>query len=203
MNARSLPTSPEGDWPEYFQAIATKPAHPLYAELDRFLEAPGTACELGCGTGQGVLHLAERGWRVSAVDVMEEPLKILASRIPSTSTDRITLLQTFIEEVEMPEASFDLVVAGFSLFFVSPDELPEVWTKITGSIRTGGLFMGQFLGADDSWAAQGYTGLSQDAVREMLGAFEPLHWDHVQRDGKAVHGYPKHWDVTHVIARKR
>jgi SAM-dependent methyltransferase len=203
VNTRTVLPNPEGDWDEYFAAIATKPLHPLYGQLDRLLGDPGSACELGCGVGQGVLHLAELGWRVLAVDAMDEPLEILRSRLPTDSAEQVSIQQAFIEDLDMPPQSFDLVVAGFSLFFVSREELPGVWERIVASIRPGGLFMGQILGRNDSWATEAYTAMGQEEGKRLFEGFEVLHWDHVERDGKAVHGYPKHWDVTHVIARKR
>ncbi|GAA4824606.1 NAD(P)/FAD-dependent oxidoreductase [Actinomycetospora corticicola] len=70
---------------------------------------PGTALDLGAGEGGDALWLAERGWRVTAVDVSQtacDRIGDLAGDLPVT-TERHDLTETF------PEGSFDLVSASF------------------------------------------------------------------------------------------
>lgn len=35
----------------------------------------GSALDIGCGTGTQAVYLASRGWQVSAIDVVEQPLR--------------------------------------------------------------------------------------------------------------------------------
>jgi tellurite methyltransferase len=65
------------------------------------------------------------------------------------------------------------------------------------------LFMGEFLGVNDDWAREGYTAHSRAEVEAFLTAFEPLHFEEVERDGFTIRGTPKHWHAFHVIARKK
>jgi SAM-dependent methyltransferase len=197
---RELPPNPESSWQEYFAAMADKPLHPLYAHLDPFLPPTGRALELGCGVGQGVLHLAALGWDVVAVDAQDEPLNALRARLEPRH--RVEIRKGFIEDVKLNDREFDLVVAGFCLFFLKPTEFGHTLERTLGSIRPGGLLMAQFLGPWDSWAREGYSAHSQEDLRSFLSGFQTLHWEHIERDGRSVQGTPKHWDVTHVIARK-
>jgi SAM-dependent methyltransferase len=52
---------------------------PLVAEYAAKL-SPGRALELDCGLGRHALHLAERGWQVTAVDSSQVALEILRER---------------------------------------------------------------------------------------------------------------------------
>ena len=45
-------------------AIARRPAPPV----------PGRALDIGCGSGRDAVYLAERGWRVTAVDSVDKAL---------------------------------------------------------------------------------------------------------------------------------
>ncbi|KHO21034.1 methyltransferase type 12 [Mycolicibacterium setense] len=53
--------------------------HPLAHSLTELVEntslPPGTALDLGCGTGDNAIYLARHGWQVTGVDYVAKPLK--------------------------------------------------------------------------------------------------------------------------------
>ncbi|OMC41648.1 methyltransferase type 12 [Mycobacterium sp. GA-1841] len=52
--------------------------HPLAHSLTALVEGglpPGTALDLGCGTGDNAVYLARHGWQVTGVDYVDKPLK--------------------------------------------------------------------------------------------------------------------------------
>ena len=57
-----------------------RPSTELLRVLDSGKLKGETALEIGCGTGLNAIELARRGFRVTAVDVVEQPLKIARSR---------------------------------------------------------------------------------------------------------------------------
>jgi len=195
-----LPENPVGEWDEYFTDALAKPLHPLYRVLDPLLPKGGRAAELGCGVGHGVLHLLERGFTVDALDAHPLALKTLEGRLSAEQTDRCRLLPLMLQDWYPEAASYDVVVAGFTLFFVPASDLPAVWERIVTSLKPGGLFMGQFLGVRDDWAAQGYSAQSRQEVESLLAGFQIRHLEEVERDGETVQGSAKHWHVFHVVA---
>jgi tellurite methyltransferase len=154
--------------------------------------------ELGCGVGHGVLWLLGKGFEVVANDMEPEALDIVRSRVPAEA--HVEFLPGRFEDITMPEA--DLIVAGFSLFFLPPSEFADFWPKVVRALRPGGVFAGQFLGVHDDWAARGYTVMERSQVERMLQGLEVLALDEADQDGETSLGEAKHWHVFHVVARK-
>jgi trans-aconitate methyltransferase len=187
------------DWPAYYAATLRKPLHPMYANLEPHLPPPGLAYELGCGVGHGVLWLLSRGWRVRAVDSQPEAIEILRSRLPEGARCEVAVAR--LQDLYFEPCR--LVVAGFSLFFLPPEEFGACWARLADAIEPGGAFMGQFLGVRDAWSGRGYSQHDAAQVRTLLGPFETLYYEEAERDGETATGEGKHWHVFHVLARKR
>jgi SAM-dependent methyltransferase len=89
--------------------------NPLLADTAEKL-SPGTALDLACGAGRNSIWLAERGWRVTAVDGAETALDLLHKR---AAQHGITI-ETHIADLEKDEFriapdSWDLIVMCFYL----------------------------------------------------------------------------------------
>lgn len=194
--------NPVGSWGDYFASMEAMPLHPLYAELYKYLPRKGKALELAAGIGQGAVHLLEKGFDVWATDIHGEALTRLYERTPEALRPRLRLYVSGFDKLDLAPSKFDVVVAGFCLFFQSPELFARNWPIIAGAIRAKGLFMGQFLGVRDDWAAMGYTAQTRDEVLALLDGFEILHLEEAERDGKTSQGTDKHWHIFHVIARR-
>jgi SAM-dependent methyltransferase len=74
---------------------------------------PGRALDLGCGEGADAVWLAQRGWRVTAVDISGVALERAAVHAGSAGVaDRIEWQRRDLAE-SFPEGAFDLVSAQF------------------------------------------------------------------------------------------
>lgn len=173
-----------------------KPLHPIFRRLEPLLPETGEALELGAGVGHGVVFLVDRGLTVTAIDAEPEACQILRERAPSA-----TVIESRFEEVDLPENRFDVVAAGFSLFFLTAPDMADFWPRLVSSMTRGCLFAGEFLGMRDDWVADGYLGHPEEEVRTFLGGFEILSWEEAERDGKTSMGTDKHWHVYHVVAK--
>jgi SAM-dependent methyltransferase len=186
------------DWGAYFEATLDKPLHPIYERLAPHLPGGGTALELGCGVGTGVLWLLDQGVEVIAVDRDERALEIVAGRLHEAA--RCRLVHADFEAFSPPRV--EVVVAAFSLFFLPPPVFEEFWVRVRRALLPGGLFAGQLLGVHDEWRSRGYTVQTAEEVRTLLDGFEILDWEEADRPGKTALGEEKHWHVFHVVARK-
>jgi SAM-dependent methyltransferase len=86
---------------------------PLWAELAHSAGGPDGAdvLDLGAGTGRVALHLANRGHRVSALDLDPDLARALRERASGAS---VTVVEADARDFEL-DGSFDLVVAPMQL----------------------------------------------------------------------------------------
>ena len=110
----------------------------------------GVALDLACGTGRHTLLLAARGQSVAAVDWSAAALDILESRareaaFPVRRCDlrglsrmkpghTIHLIRADLEQVELPSASFDLILC---LQYLQR----SLFSQITRALRPGGVLL--------------------------------------------------------------
>lgn len=90
-------------------ADARPPADPTVVSLVTPLH-PGTALDLGCGTGRHSVWLAEQGWDVTAVDFSRAGL----SRLEDVAAERGLRIRTELADLRLwtpATAGFDLVLA--------------------------------------------------------------------------------------------
>ncbi len=147
---QTVPTSASG----YFGSMAESydslihRAVPRYDEMTaRLLDyLPGITqrvLELGCGTGNLSLRLAESLplAALTLVDGSQEMIALVRSRIErsgSAASERITYVQSRFEELEFPPRSFDLVVSSISLHHVQ--DKARLYARIRSFMSAGGRF---------------------------------------------------------------
>src|ERR1039457_6983585 len=86
------------------------------AVLDAAAVRPGeVVVDLGCGTGQLSLPLAERGGRVLAVDVSQDMVDRLEEAASRRDVTSLECAAVPIEDLELPERRVDLVVSSYAL----------------------------------------------------------------------------------------
>ena len=74
---------------------------------------PGQALELGCGNGGDALWLAQRGWKVTALDISATSVDRLTHNAQAAGfEDRITATRTDLNQ-GLPSGEFDLINAHY------------------------------------------------------------------------------------------
>ncbi|KAF3888192.1 MULTISPECIES: class I SAM-dependent methyltransferase [Nostocales] len=204
----------EHRWSAYYDAVVGRsPRDTLLTALANFelesfenstthTRASQFAVDLGCGEGRDTVELLRRGWRVLAVDGQAEAITRLLNR-PDINHQLLETLISRFEYVTLPE-SVDMVNASFSLPFCSPEHFPQLWDKITSSLRSRGRFCGQLFGDRDSWAV--FPTISYHTrlqVEALLQPFEIEILDEEEHPGKTALGEDKYWHLFQIVARKK
>src|SRR3954454_16666445 len=187
----------ESTWSDYYDANEGRaPRDQLLDVLGRFA-GPGTAVDVGCGSGIDTTALLDSGWAVLAIDA--EPSAIDRLRVRAGPRQALKVQLSPMEDVVLPPA--DLVWASYSLFFCDPARFPDLWSRIRAAVRPGGRFAGELLGNRDTWASmEGHTAFARNDAEALFDRWTVERFEEEENDGEACAG-PKQWHLFHVIAR--
>ncbi|MEE3718282.1 class I SAM-dependent methyltransferase [Tumidithrix elongata RA019] len=197
------------DWSAYYQAIAGRPPREtLRKALALFDEEmspqmPRLAVDLGCGDGRDTVELVRREWQVLAIDGNEEAIAKLRDRNDFNPLLLESMVMQF-ESLALPR-SVDLINSSFALPFCLPQDFPNLWKKITASLRHGGRFCGQLFGDRDSWATvyPNMTHYSRAQVEPLLQPFDVKHFEEEEHPDQTPLGEPRYWHIFHIVACKK
>lgn len=201
------------DWTDFYAQQTGRSVRPVFvAALEAWRAADDgrgsvpDAVDLGCGDGVESRALLEAGFRVLAIDADPGVVERVTAGVDDAERDRLTVRRASFDEiaplggtVELPDA--DLVYAGFSLPFCTPDVFERLWVGIRASLRPGGLFAGQLFGPHDDFAAWPEMNTHDlDDVHGLLDGLQVLTLQEEDREGNSFTGR-KHWHVFHIVAR--
>jgi SAM-dependent methyltransferase len=153
-----------------------KPNRQLVAEAASL--PPGVALDAGSGEGADALWLAERGWRVTAVDVSPVALARAAAHAAQQGEEvagRIAWEHADVRTWSPRLAAYDLVSAQF--LHPAPDVRPELVGRLAAAVAPGGVLL--YVGHDPSdllGIAHGHPELLP-AVSEIAQLLDRDGWD--------------------------
>jgi SAM-dependent methyltransferase len=204
------------DWPSYFEAVHDKPPRETLRRALAAFEGRGSpgarvlrAIDVACGEGRDtreILRVMPTA-HVLALDASEDGLSRLAASLREDDRPRVTLRHLTMEEIPAAlahESDADLVNASFALPFCRPEAFPALWSWITRTLRSGGVFAGQMFGDRDEWApVRPASHRTRDEVEALLEPFEIIWLDEVEKEGDDACGSVKRHHVFHIVARRR
>lgn len=118
-------------------AMAAMPANPhLVREVKGMV--PGTALDVGCGSGAEAVWLASQGWQVSGADIAEEALLRAAERAAVAGlANRIRWIKADLTSWE-PGTTYDLVTTHYA-----HSAMPQVefYDRIASWVAPGGTLL--------------------------------------------------------------
>jgi len=190
---------------------AVRPGYPgaLIEDLIAASRIPdaGSILEIGCGTGQLTVPLAERGYRVTAVE-----LGRALSRLASMNLEpfpNATVVRADFERWETAPACYDLVVSSQAFHWIDP---AIGYPKAHAALRSSGclaLVWNLFPGSDspvhcalDEEYREYAPQLSRDPGRRSLEGRVERTMGQIRASGlfddPSVHRYP--WTATYTTA---
>ncbi|MCC6484055.1 MAG: class I SAM-dependent methyltransferase [Armatimonadetes bacterium] len=130
-----------------------------------------TVLDYGAGTGLVALGLSERVREITAVDASEGMLEVLRGKLERTGISNITLRQLDMEQGEVLNSTFDLVVCSMTLHHI-PDAAGMI-CRFSDMLRSGGWLCVADLDPDGGEFHSDNTGVAhfgfeRDAIVQML-----------------------------------
>ena len=116
---------------------------------------PGSALDLGAGEGRTALWLAERGWRVTAVDFSDVALERGRQRVAAAGAPgEVEWICADLVDFDPTGRSYDLVLLLF--VHLRPDERRRLLRLATATLSPGGVVL--VVGYDSRNLAEGEGG---------------------------------------------
>ena len=171
---------------------------------------PGTALDAGSGEGGDALWLAERGWRVTAVDFSAVALERAAAVARARGVEeRIEWRHEDLDVWTPPRGRFDLVTAHY--LHATWSDRPGMFGRLAAAVAPGGtlLVVGHLLG--EGWGHGDHhphdPGVLYTA-EDVASLLDPEGWSDVvtetrERDPEAVPRTANHAPDTVLVARRR
>jgi SAM-dependent methyltransferase len=135
------------------------------AEANRFVVQevsdlpPGRALDLGAGEGRNAIWLAERGWRVTAVDFSDIGLQ-KARRLAEARGVEIDWTEADLRSYSPATGAFDLVVLLY--IHLPAEERRALVGRAADAVAVGGTLL--VVGRDRSNLEEGYGGPQDPAI---------------------------------------
>ncbi len=102
---------------------------------------PRTVVDLACGTGSVALLLAQRGYRVTGVDMSEEMLTVAAQRAQDKQIQPVFVCQR-LQELVLPRGVDMAVCALDGLdYIIEPEDCCQAIRQVYRALNPGGIFI--------------------------------------------------------------
>jgi len=149
-------------------------------------------CDLGIGDGLLTLMLAQQAKQVTAIDLSEAMLEQLSARAKKQGIHNITTIKGDIQDLPLPDASHDVVVASQALHFAeSPDLCLSEARRIL--VPGGRLLVIDLLAHTEEWVREklhhrllGFTENDLDELIRVTG-FDRVQVFRAARDPQPPH----------------
>jgi SAM-dependent methyltransferase len=141
----------------------------VHARLDRHFAAGDHVLELGCGTGEDALHLAERGVRVTATDA--SPVMLDIARRKTQHTGLVNVQSLDLRQLPPNPSPYSGAFASFGVLNCLDDWRPLA-TWLAAQIPSGGIAAFGVMSPLCVWetAWHGIRGDFRTAFRRLRGA---------------------------------
>lgn len=195
-----LPRDPSKRWDGFYSRIDLDSdrwqPNALLVETVRGRE-PGRALDVGAGQGRNALHLAERGWRVTALDISRVGIQLIDRQARARGLE-VDTRRVDARHFELGIECWDLIVCSYmhTVCVARADEL-------VASLAPEGLLVVEGFERSEEVAGigDGRLGFEPGVLPDAFSSLEVLQYEQVlaRADWFAEHDLP----IVRFVARKQ
>jgi cyclopropane fatty-acyl-phospholipid synthase-like methyltransferase len=126
--------------------------------------------EIGCGTGTNALWLAQRGYRVTAIDVAEKAIAMTRDKVKAYGGPDVTFDTADI--LDGLTGNYDFAFDRGCFHSVTDDERPIFAANLAAALKPGAWWL-SLCGSADEQRAKGETGPPQLTAAHIAATVEP------------------------------
>jgi SAM-dependent methyltransferase len=106
------------------------------------------ALEMGSGAGPNLLWLAQKGIRVSGVDISPTALELSREGLAAVSELVDDLVEGSVADVPLPNESFDIILESCVFQHLGREDREKAFAEVARLLKPGGIFAGHMLDTD-------------------------------------------------------
>lgn len=189
----------------YYEKHKDRPARQFVVNASALItERPALALDLGAGQMTESKHLLGQGFATHAVDINPDVRKYAEGLLASPD---FSLTVCDFRDLNLPDASLNLVVSQFALQFISKENLGTLTDKIRTWLKPYGLFVANVLGTGDLWNDGRNTDMSffekKELAKFLERNFEVTYLtEHYSNEPTAAGKSKNWWHYFNFIAQK-
>ncbi|MFA6446986.1 MAG: methyltransferase domain-containing protein [Patescibacteria group bacterium] len=111
--------------------------HSLVVALKKLLPVGSSILDLGCGEGQNAIHLAQNGFKVTAIDISKPGIDKLKAIAKQKKVKIVAKVADVIKYVEN-DAKFDAIICMNVLQFIPANKIKRVVKRIQAKTKKNG-----------------------------------------------------------------
>ena len=137
-----------GIWEKYYRETPLEKIPWQKTQADYFTKLidsnrikPGTALDLGCGTGVKSIYLAQKGFKVTGIDISETAIKIAKKNALKVKTKIDFIVADATNLSFLNNKKFDFILDWANLHGIPKDKREQYIREVTKHVKRGGLLL--------------------------------------------------------------
>jgi len=163
--------------------------------------------DLGCGSGEDILFLAQQGFTVLGIDKSEEAIKEITEKIKELNLANIKLEKSDIRDYIIEPEKFDVIICKNVLNFIDKDQALKIINDIKNKIKKGGYILIQVFTIEDPSFNKRNRFISYFEIKELFNLFTEFEIcfyfeDIISDPGHPGFEIPHKHGVSRIIVKK-